>query len=178
LFGQGGSAVLILESLEHAKKRGANIIAEIIGYGETCDAHNIMMMEQSGIEIKKAVKYCLRDAKIRSNDIDYINAHGTGTLLNDEIESMLIKELFKNKPLVNSTKSLIGHTLGASGAIEAVVTALSIKNKTTHVSKNIIEPVSDLNFVKKRETYKIRTALSQSFGFGGHNSVIAFKEMI
>jgi len=177
LFGQGGSAVLIIESLEHAKKRGADIIAEISGYGETCDAHNIMMMESSGEQIKNAIKHCLDDANIKPKDIDYINTHGTGTMLNDETESKIIEELFKNKPLLNSTKSLIGHTLGASGAIEAVVTALSIKNKTTHVSKNIDDPIRDLNFVKKVEHCPIKTALSQSFGFGGHNSILAIKEM-
>jgi 3-oxoacyl-[acyl-carrier-protein] synthase II len=176
LYSQGGAAVLVLEELEHAKKRNAPIVAEIVGYAENCDGYNIMMIEENGDNIKKMIKTALDNAGIKKEEIDYINTHGTGTQLNDEIESSIIYELFGEKPLVNSTKSLIGHTLGASGAIEAVVTVLSIKNKTTHICKNLENPIRDLNFVTIAKDYDIKTALSQSFGFGGHNSVLVFKE--
>lgn len=174
LFSEGGGGVLVIEELEHAKKRGARIFAEIVGYAETCDAFNIMMMESRGYHIEKMLKQALEDAGVSENGIDYINTHGTGTVLNDETEAGLIERIFGKRPLVNSTKSLIGHTLGASGAIEAVVTALSIFNQTTHVCRNLEHPVRDLNFVTRVKLYPIKTAISQSFGFGGHNAVLVF----
>lgn len=178
LYSQGGCGILILEELEHAKKRAAPVIAEIIGYSENCDAHNIMMIEESGQLIKRMINQLLKESGISKEDVDYINAHGTGTILNDEIESKIIEEMFGKKILINSTKSIIGHTLGASGAIEAIVTALSIKDKKTHICKNLEYPIRDLNFVTKAKEYSINTAISQSFGFGGHNSAIALKEYI
>ena len=176
LFSEGGGAVLVIEELEHAKRRGAEIYAEITGYAESCDGHNIMMMEKSGRQIIRMIKMALSDAGVSEGDVDYINAHGTGTPLNDETETNIIETLFGRKVLINSTKSLIGHTLGASGAIEAVVTALSIKNKTTHICKNLDNPMKDLNFVTEVDTYPIKTAISQSFGFGGHNAVLVMGE--
>jgi len=176
LFSEGGGAVLLIEELEHAERRGAEIIAEITGYAETCDGYNIMMMEKSGYQITRMIKTALADAGVSEKDVDYINAHGTGTPLNDETEAHIIENLFGKEVLINSTKSLIGHTLGASGAIEAVVTALSIKHKTTHICKNLENPMKDLNFVTKVETYPIKTAISQSFGFGGHNAVLVMGE--
>lgn len=176
LYAQGGCGIIITEELEHAKKRNAPIIAEILSYSENCDAHNVMVIENSGNAIKRMLGKALTDANINSDQVDYINAHGTGTIINDEVESKIIEELFGNKILVNSTKSLIGHTLGASGAIEAVVTALSIKNKTTHICKNLKNPVRDLNFITKINTHPIKTAITQSFGFGGHNACLILKE--
>ena len=166
----------MIEELEHAKRRGAEIYAEITGYAESCDGYNIMMMEKSGRQIIRMIKMALSDAGVSEGDVDYINAHGTGTPLNDETETNIIETLFGRKVLINSTKSLIGHTLGASGAIEAVVTALSIKNKTTHICKNLDNPMKDLNFVTEVDTYPIKTAISQSFGFGGHNAVLVMRE--
>jgi len=176
LFSQGGAAVLVIEELEHALKRGATIYAEILGYGETCDGHNIMMMESSGASIMRMLRMALSDAGLSERDIDYINSHGTGTVLNDETETLVVEELFGKKPLINSTKSLLGHTLGASGAIEAVVTALSIYNKTTHICRNLRNPMKDLNFVTRVDSFPIRKAVSQSFGFGGHNAVLVMGE--
>jgi 3-oxoacyl-[acyl-carrier-protein] synthase II len=176
LFSEGGGAVLVIEELEHALKRGARIYAEILGYGETCDGYNIMMIESSGRSIMRMLRQALSDAGISANEIDYINSHGTGTVLNDETETDVIDEMFGKAALINSTKSLLGHTLGASGAIEAVVTALSIYHKTTHVCRNLRNPMKDLNFVTKQDSFPIRKAISQSFGFGGHNAVLVFGE--
>lgn len=178
LFSEGGGAVFVIESLEHAQKRGAKIYAEIVGYGETCDGFNIMMMESGGGQITRMLRLAFADAGISSEEIDYINAHGTGTRLNDETETAVIEQVFGKRVLINSTKSLIGHTLGASGAIEALVTALSIHHKTTHVCRNLDHPIRDLNFVTKVDSYPIRTGLSQSFGFGGHNAVLIFQEYL
>ena len=176
LFSEGGGAVLVIEELEHARARGAEIVAEITGYSETCDGYNIMMMEKNGTQIIRMINQALADAGITEGDVDYINAHGTGTPLNDETETHIIEGLFSREVLINSTKSLLGHTLGASGAIEAVVTALSIKNKTTHICKNLDHPVADLRFVTEVAPYPIRNAISQSFGFGGHNAVLVMGE--
>ncbi|MBW2027803.1 MAG: beta-ketoacyl-[acyl-carrier-protein] synthase family protein [Deltaproteobacteria bacterium] len=176
LFSEGGGAVLVIEELEHALERDAPIIAEIIGYGETCDAHNIMMMQSSGQNILRMIGHVLEDGGKSPKDVDYVNTHGTGTVLNDETEVKVIDETFGRGALVNSTKSLLGHTLGASGAIEAVVAALSIRHKTTHACKNLEEPIADLNFATQVASYPIRTALSQSFGFGGHNAALLLRE--
>lgn len=176
LFSEGGAAVFLIEELDHARKRGADIYGEILGYGETCDGFNIMMIEKNGTQIGRMMKQALKDAGISESDVDYINTHGTGTPLNDETEAQIIARDFGNKVLVNSTKSLLGHTLGASGALETLVTVLSIKNKTTHICRNLENPIGDLNFVKKVDTYPIKTALSQSFGFGGHNALLVMRE--
>lgn len=176
LFSEGGGAVFVIEDLERAQKRGAKIYAEIAGYGETCDGFNIMMMESTGIQIMRMLQLAFADAGISAAEIDYINSHGTGTRLNDETETAVIEQVFGKKVLINSTKSLIGHTLGASGAIEALVTALSIQHKTTHVCRNLENPMRDLNFVTEVNSYPIRTGLSQSFGFGGHNAVLILRE--
>jgi 3-oxoacyl-[acyl-carrier-protein] synthase II len=176
LFSQGGGGVLVLEELEHARKRGARIFGEIIGYAETCDGFNIMMMESSGHNIMRMIRQALAEAGISEKDVDYINSHGTGTQLNDETETSIIESIFGKEVLINSTKSLIGHTLGASGAIEAVVTVLSIHDKTTHICRNLENPMRDLNFVKEVTSYPIKTAISQSFGFGGHNAVLVIGE--
>jgi 3-oxoacyl-[acyl-carrier-protein] synthase II len=176
LLGEGGGAVLVIEELEHARKRGAKIYAEILGYSENCDGYNIMMMESSGSSIIRMIKQALADAGISEKDIDYINSHGTGTILNDETETDIIERVFGREVLINSTKSLIGHTLGASGAIEAVVTALSVHHKTTHVCRNLDNPMKDLNFVTRLDSYPIKMAISQSFGFGGHNAAVVIGE--
>lgn len=176
LFSEGGGAVFVIEELGHALRRGAPIIAEIIGYAETCDAHNIMMMQSSGRNILRMIGQVLEDGGISEKEVDYLNTHGTGTVLNDETEARVIEGAFGRDVLVNSTKSLLGHTLGASGAIEAVVAALSIKYKTTHICKNLEDPIADLNFVTKVDAYPIKTALTQSFGFGGHNAALLLRE--
>jgi 3-oxoacyl-[acyl-carrier-protein] synthase II len=176
LFSQGGAAILVLEELDRARQRGAPVLAEIIGFFETCDAHNIMVLDQSGLQIERMLRMLLQEAGLEPGEVDYINAHGTGTQVNDETESLVIERIFGRKPLVNSTKSLIGHTIGASGAIEALVAACSIYHQTTHACKNLHQPLRDLNFVKEVKKYPIRTALSQSFAFGGQNAGIALRE--
>jgi 3-oxoacyl-[acyl-carrier-protein] synthase II len=178
LFSEGGAAVLVLESLEHALSRGATIIAEISAFHETFDAYNCMSLDPSGSEIVRLHTELLKSTAINPHEIQYINAHGTGTILNDETESSVIEKLYGKRVYVNSTKSLIGHTLGASGAIEAMVTALSIKHKTTHISKNCSDPVRNIAIVDKVESIDIQHAISQSFAFGGHNAALLFKEYL
>jgi len=172
LLAEGGGALFVIEEKKHALDRGANIYATITGFGQSFDAYSMMAMEPDGRAAERMVRSALDDAGIGPADVDYINAHGTGTVLNDEIESALIERLFGEKPLVNSTKSLTGHTIGASGAIGAAVTALSLFHQTTHVSKNIENPIRNLTFVKSAGTYEIRHALTQSFAFGGHNACL------
>jgi 3-oxoacyl-[acyl-carrier-protein] synthase II len=133
-------------------------------------------MDPSAAEITRMLSELVARAGADFSEIDYINAHGTGTVPNDEIESRIIGDLFGAKPLVNSTKSLIGHTIGASGAIETVVTALSIAQKTTHACKNLDDPVRDLNFVGNVREFPIRKAITQSFAFGGHNAALVLEE--
>jgi 3-oxoacyl-[acyl-carrier-protein] synthase II len=177
LFSQGGGAVLVLEELERARRRGAPILAEIAGFAETSDAHNIMVMEPEGRQIARAIEMALADAALRPDEIDYVNAHGTGTVANDETEAAVLSRIFGVRPLVNSTKSLLGHTLGASGALEAVVTVLSLQHQTTHACLNLEDPIADLNFVRRVESYPIRAAVSQSFAFGGHNAALVLREV-
>lgn len=174
LFSEGGAASLVLEEYEHAVARGAPIIAEVCSYGETFDAHSIMSIEESGSQIRRLINNVASDAGLSPADIDYVNAHGTGTTLNDEIESAVIESTFGNNVLVNSTKSLLGHTIGASGAFEALVSVLSIAQQTTHCCRNLEQPVRDLNFVRTQDNHTIETAYSQSFAFGGHNCALLF----
>ncbi|MEW6618373.1 MAG: beta-ketoacyl-[acyl-carrier-protein] synthase family protein [bacterium] len=179
LFSEGGCAILILEEERIALRRmgdNARIYAEILSYAETFDAYSILMIEPNGQEICRMIRNMLSYAGLQPKDIDYINAHGTGTQLNDEVESRVIDHLFKKKPLVNSTKSLIGHSIGASGAIEAVVSALSVFHKKTHICRNLEYPLRDLNFVQEVKFYPIKVALSHSFAFGGHNAGLIFSE--
>lgn len=177
LFSEGGGAVLVLEDLERARERGAPLLAEVRGYGETCDAHSTMVMDPEGRQIGRAIELCLDDAALDPGDVDYLNAHGTGTPANDPIECRVIREIFGRKVRVNSTKSLLGHTLGASGALEAVVTVRSLLAGRTHASKNLERPIADLAFVTTTEPFAIRHALSQSFAFGGQNAVLAFSKV-
>jgi 3-oxoacyl-[acyl-carrier-protein] synthase II len=176
LFSQGGGAVLVLEELERATGRGAPILAEVVGFAETSDAHNIMVMEPEGRQIARAIESALADSGLRPDEIDYVNAHGTGTIANDEAEAAVLSRIFGSRPLVNSTKSLLGHTLGASGALEAAVTVLSLQHQTTHACRNLEDPIADLNFVHRADSYPIRAALSQSFAFGGHNAALVLRE--
>ncbi len=175
-----GAGVLILEELEHARKRGAKIYAEIKGYGATADAYHITAPDPDGDGAYLAMKLALKDGSVPPDEVDYINAHGTSTPLNDKIETMAIKRLFKDhakRIWVNSSKSMIGHLLGAAGGVEAVITVLSIARGKVHPTRNLEnpDPECDLDYVPEgmREK-KIRYALSNSFGFGGHNSVLLF----
>ena len=175
LFSQGGSAVLVLEELEVARKRKAKILAEIVGFSETFDAYSMMSLAPDGCEIERMILNTLGDANITPTQVDYINAHGTGTVANDAVECQVLSRVFGSKPKINSTKSLLGHTIGASGAIEAVVTILSLLDQKTHICKNLKNPISSLNFVYEVEQNSFEYALSHSFAFGGHNAGLAFK---
>jgi 3-oxoacyl-[acyl-carrier-protein] synthase II len=178
VMGEGG-VVLILEEFEHAKKRGANIYCEIKSVGYSTDAHHITAPDPEGWGAKKCMTIAMEKAGIKLEEVDYVNAHGTSTPLNDRVESKAIAEVFGSRiseVAVNSTKSMVGHLLGAAGAVEAAAVALQIKNEFVHASLNFEEPEPDfkLNITTKPENRKIRCALSNSFGFGGHNCCLAF----
>ncbi len=175
VFSQGGAGVLVLEERDRALARDANIYADIINFNCSFDAHNMMSGKPDGAEVKRMLKDLLIGSSIPSDQVDYVNAHGTGTVQNDELEAKSIEEVLGNRPWVNSSKSILGHTIGASGALEAIVTVLSIKNQTTHISKNLENPIRELNFVLDLGKKSIDTAISQSFAFGGHNAALLFQ---
>lgn len=181
-----GAAVLVLEEYEHAKKRGAKIYAEIAGYGQTADAHDIVAPDPEGKGALKAMEFALADAGLKPEDIDYINPHGTSTGLGDMAESQAIAQIFGDKEqnknlVVSSTKSMHGHMLGATGAIEAIVCVKTItdgKIPPTINLDNQDEHVANLDYVPhKARNKKVHAALSNSFGFGGHNATLIFKEV-
>ncbi len=179
LFSEGGCGVLILEDFEKARQRGAECLAEIKAFEENSDAFSIMGMAPDGRHIERLVSDLVKQAGLSPDNIDYINGHGTGTLLNDDIETKVLENILGKRALVNSTKSLIGHTIGASGAIEAAVTVLSIFHKKTHPCKNLEKPIRDLNFVLDgKKEYDIRKAITCSFAFGGHNAGLIFDSIL
>ena len=135
----------------------------------------MMSMPAGGEQVERMMRLVLADAGVAADEVDYINAHGTGTEINDRVEAEAIDRVFGRRVLVNTTKSLLGHTIGASGAIEALVTALSLQHGTTHVCKNLENPVRELNFVRKVEAHDLRVGLTQSFAFGGHNAALVLR---
>jgi 3-oxoacyl-[acyl-carrier-protein] synthase II len=176
-----GSATLVLEELNHALNRGANIYAEIIGYATNSGAHHMVIPKPTGQDINQVMINALKDAKIYPKDINYINAHGTSTIQNDKVETKAIKEVFSEyayKIPVSSTKSMIGHTIGAAGAIEALVCALALENQIIPPTINYktLDPECDLDYVpnKSRQT-KLTTVISNSFGFGSNNVCLILK---
>ncbi len=176
-----GSAMLVLETLEHALARGAKIYCEIAGFGLTDDAYHITQPAAGGEGAVRSMKLAIQDAGLKPEDIDYINAHGTSTPFNDKNETAAIKTLFgehANKLIVSSTKSMTGHLLGAAGAIEATATAMAIKNQMCPPTINQFtqDPDCDLNYSPNKPTpLAIKAALSNTFGFGGHNATLCFK---
>jgi 3-oxoacyl-[acyl-carrier-protein] synthase II len=178
LFSEGGAATLVVEDLESAKARGAKIIAEISGYGESFDAYNMMRPAESGEQASRALQQAIDDANLTTTDIGYINTHGTGTHTNDEIEAKMLEKMFPSRPLINSTKALIGHTIGASGALEAVITAKSLQNDITHDCKNLENPIADLNFCSGQQKLDAKHAISHSFAFGGHNHALVISKYV
>ena len=176
-----GAGILILEEMEHAKSRGADILAEVSGYGATADAYHLTSPAPDGEGAVRAMKRALEDAACSPSDIDYINAHGTSTPYNDKIETSAIKTVFGSHSrdlYVSSTKSMTGHLLGAAGAIEAIASVLTIKNNylppTIHYE--IPDPECDLNYVPNQAIEKeVHYSMSNTFGFGGHNAVLIFK---
>ena len=177
-----GAGMLVIESEEHALKRGAPILAEIAGYGSSDDAFHITQPAPEGLGAFKAMNRALEDSNISSTDIDYINAHGTSTPFNDKNESKAIGNLFKDslsKLKVSSTKSMTGHLLGAAGGLEAVATVKSIMNEriAPTINYNNPDPECTLDYTpNKSVAHKINAALSNTFGFGGHNAVLCFRK--
>ena len=179
-----GAGILILESEEHAKARGAKIYAELAGYGATCDAYHITAPDPSGDGAVKAIEIALRDAGVTDKTtVDYINAHGTSTHLNDAMETKAFKRVFGDEQAkkinVSSTKPFHGHCLGATGAIEAAITALAIKEGYVPATINYEnpDPELDLNYTPNVGVARdIRVAMSSSLGFGGHNGILVFKK--
>ncbi len=177
-----GAAILILETLEHAQKRGARIYAEVVGYGSTCDAYHMTAPDPEGNGAANSMKEALGDAGIEPSEVDYINAHATSTPLGDKAETLAIKQVFgahAAKVAISSTKSMTGHLLGASGGLEAMVSILAIVNGVIPPTINYEQPDPDCdldivpNIARKA---KVDVALSNSFGFGGHNATLVFKE--
>jgi 3-oxoacyl-[acyl-carrier-protein] synthase II len=170
-----GAGIVILEELERARKRGARIYAELLGCGSTADAHHITAPHPEGAGAVHAMRFALADAHTDPQDVQYVNAHGTSTELGDVAETRAIKDVFgehARKLMVSSTKSMLGHLLGASGGVELIATALTIRHSVVHPTINLDnpDPACDLDYVPKaaREA-RVRRAISNSFGFGGHN---------
>jgi len=178
-----GAGVLILEDLEHARARGANIRAEIIGYGMSGDAYHITAPAPEGEGAARCMQAALDDAGIRPEDVDYINAHGTSTELNDKFESMAIKTVFGDhayKVPISATKSMTGHLLGAAGAVEAIACIRALEEGTIPPTINYEypDPDCDLDYVPNvARKADLEIAISNSFGFGGHNATIVFRKM-
>lgn len=177
-----GAGLLILETLEHAKKRGATIYAEVVGYGSNCDAYHITAPDPEGRGAALAMKLALADAGLKPEDVDYINAHGTSTPLGDKPETLAIKDVFGShayKVAVGSTKSMTGHLLGAAGGLEAVACIMSIQKGIIPPTINLEnpDPELDLDFVPNTaRKADVNIAMSNSFGFGGHNVTLIFKK--
>jgi len=175
-----GAGILILESLEHAQARGANILAELNGYGTTDDAHHISAPAENGAGAAMSMKLALENANLNVDDIGYINAHGTSTPLNDKSETAAIKTVFGEQAYaipVSSTKSMTGHLLGASGAVEAVFSILALREGVLPPTINYQtpDPECDLDYVPNQpRKASPRHAMSNSFGFGGHNATLIF----
>jgi len=177
-----GAAVLMLEDLALAQRRGANILAEIIGYGVSSDAFHITQPAEGGEGMARAMRMALNKARLKASEIDYINAHGTSTPLNDRIETKAIKTVFGEVAYripISSTKSMMGHLIGAGGAVEAAICVMVIQQGTIPPTINLThpDPECDLDYVPNvARQARITTALSNSFGFGGHNSVLVFRQ--
>ncbi|AET67675.1 3-oxoacyl-(acyl-carrier-protein) synthase [Desulfosporosinus orientis DSM 765] len=172
LFNEGAGCALILEELNKARSRGADIYAEIVGFEGGSDAYSIVQMEPGGMKIQGLLEKVCQGIRI-----DYFNAHGTGTAANDAVESEVIQGFFGdkiNQPYINSTKGILGHSIGASGALEAAVAAVSIKESRIHGNLTA-EPLANLNLPLETISAPIKYALSASYGFGGHNAALLFK---
>ncbi|MDP8234322.1 MAG: beta-ketoacyl-ACP synthase II [Candidatus Saelkia tenebricola] len=178
-----GAGLIVLEDYEHAKKRNANIYAEVAGYGASCDAYHQTAPDPNGEGAYYAMKLALEDSGVNPEDVDYINAHGTSTQLNDRMETAAIKRLFKDNAYkigVSSIKSMVGHLLGASGGVEALACVLAIRDQVIPATINYEypDPDCDLDYVPNESRgSKINYVISNSFGFGGHNACLVFKKV-
>jgi 3-oxoacyl-[acyl-carrier-protein] synthase II len=177
-----GAGVIVLEELDHAVRRGADILAEVVGYGSACDAHHITAPDPEGTGAAEALRLALSDAGMDAAEVDYINAHGTGTQLNDVMETRAMKAVFGDharRLAISSTKSAIGHLLGASGGVELVALVKTIRNGQIPPTQNLDNPDEecDLDYCPGQvREMNVRSALSSSFGFGGHNVVLAVRK--
>jgi 3-oxoacyl-[acyl-carrier-protein] synthase II len=177
-----GSGILVLEELQHALDRGAKIYAEVAGYGMTCDAYHMTGQIPGGVEAARAMSLALKDANVEPSAVDYINAHGTSTPINDPTETAAIKKTLGDhayKVAVSSTKSMTGHLLGGAGGIEGVASVLAIKHNMAPPTINLVtpDPECDLDYVPNHaRSMPIKVAMSNSFGFGGHNVTLVFKK--
>jgi 3-oxoacyl-[acyl-carrier-protein] synthase II len=176
-----GAGVFLLESLTSATERGAHVYAEVCGYGQTSDAHHLTAPRPDGERVAKAMRMALRDAGLEARDVDYVNAHGTGTLLSDPAETNAIRLALGEHAAnvaVSSTKSMIGHLLGAAGAVEAAICALAIDRGVMPPTINLDtpDPACDLDYIPNTAREKpVAVALSNSLAFGGHNVTLAFR---
>lgn len=176
-----GCGVVVLETLEHAKKRNAKIYAELVGYGMTCDAYHITAPDPEGNGAARAMKIALNDAKLMPEDVDYVNAHGTSTKLNDKIETIAIKKAlgpYAKKTAISSTKSVTGHLLGAAGGVEFIACCLAIKDNVVPPTINYEypDPECDLDYVPNNaRELAVDVCMSNSLGFGGHNATLVIK---
>ncbi|MBI1978074.1 MAG: beta-ketoacyl-ACP synthase II [Candidatus Omnitrophica bacterium] len=178
-----GAGMLVLEEYEHAKKRGAHIYAEILGHGMTCDAYHMTSPEPEGKEAIRAMQIAMKNAGVTPDEIDYINAHGTSTPLNDKTETMIIKKVFGKRAYqipISATKSMIGHLIGAAGSVELIATLLAMEHEVIPPTINyeVPDPECDLDYVPNRaRPAKVRTAMKNSFGFGGKNSILIVRKV-
>lgn len=173
-----GCGILVLEQLEHARRRGARIYAEVLGYATSSDAYHVAAPDPSGAGAIRAMKWALRDARIDPGEVDTINAHGTSTPINDAVETLAIKTLFGEQAYnipISATKSMIGHAMGGAGALEAIATAMTLATQRIHPTINYHEPdpACDLDYVPNQaRDARVRVAISNSFGLGGHNACL------
>ncbi|MGH2605116.1 MAG: beta-ketoacyl-[acyl-carrier-protein] synthase family protein, partial [Anaerolineales bacterium] len=178
-----GAAVVVLETLDHARRRGAEILAELAGYAATADAFHVTAPAENGSGGAKAIRFALADAQMTPDEIDYVSAHGTGTQLNDLAETQALKAAMGERAYrvpVSSTKSMTGHLMGATGAVEVIVCVQAIRTgivpPTIHLDEP--DPECDLDYVpNEARPHKVRAAVSNAFGFGGHNAVLVIREM-
>lgn len=175
-----GAGILVMEELEHAKARGAKIYAEIVGYGATSDAHHVTAPLEDGSGAAKAMEFAMKDAGVAPEEIDYVNAHGTGTHLNDLTETAALKLAMGEAAYhckVNSTKSMVGHLLGAAGGVEAIACVKAIQENYVHKNAGLVnkDPECDLDCVTEALETPVNVAMSNSLGFGGHNATLIFK---
>jgi 3-oxoacyl-[acyl-carrier-protein] synthase II len=174
-----GAGVLVLESFEHAMARGAKIYGEIVGYATNTDAYHITAPDPGGRMVKKAIRDSMKMAGIEPRQVDYVNAHGTSTPLNDKTEALAIREVFGDyKVPVSSTKSMIGHLIGAAGAVEGIACAMALEKQVIppNINYETPDPEMDLNIITKPTPANLRVVMNNSFGFGGHNAVIILKK--
>lgn len=177
-----GAALMMLEDIDHARERGAPILAELIGYGSSGDAFHVTAPAEGGEGSIRAMKMALEDAQVHPDDIDYINAHGTSTPLNDKFETLAIKKVFQEEAYripISSTKSMTGHLIGAAAALEAAITVLAIERGEIPPTINLEEPDPECDLDYTPHTPRrgeVKVALSNSLGFGGHNSVLVFRQ--